>query len=202
MEELVTLLCPHCQERRTFQVVDSLMVAPLANCSATDEYLTYCKECGLGVLLSVVPNERTGSVADSRPHEPPITRSQTAGLPGGMATDLLEACRCYSFTAYRGAGLLVRRAVEQAAVIRKVPLTNRTFQQKLDWLLDEGHLPKQWKASADAVRDIANAAAHGASVIRREEAHTAIRAALAVVSVLMVNNEARVGKQICPEDPA
>ncbi len=191
MEETVTLVCPNCQESRTFSVVRPAMVEPLTGNSGTEEHRAACRKCGLGVLLTVVPDDDTGTVIDMRPQEPPITRSQTADLPQGMADDLLEACRCYSFMAYRGAALLVRRTVEQAVVMRRAPRTKRTLQQKLDWLLDEGHLPKRWKPAADTVRDVANAAAHGASAISGEEARAAVRAGFAVVSALMAEDSRR-----------
>lgn len=181
------LVCPHCQDDRTFQVVHSATVGRRLGEGKSDlgERLGTCRVCGLGVLLSVAPTDDGGSVVGTRPHAPPITRRHTAGLPEGIANDLLEACRCYSFMAYRGAGLLARRAVEQAVVMLGVPLTKRTLHQKLDWLLDAGHLPKRSSSTADTMRDIANAAAHGASAISREEAHTAVSAALAIVTVLV-----------------
>lgn len=117
---------------------------------------------------------------------------QTAGLPEGIARDLLEASTCCSAMAYRGAGLLARRAVEQAVVMLGVPLTKRTFQQKVAWLLEEGHLPKRWRSAAGTILDVGNAAAHGASPISRDEAHAVVRAALSVVSVLVGEGRAEI----------
>ena len=112
-------------------------------------------------------------------------RHQTAGLPAGMADDLLEACRCYSFSAYRGAALLARRSVEQAVVMLGVPPTRRTLQQKLQWLLAEGHLPQRCKPQAVTIRDVGNAASHGGSAVTRDEAHAAVRDALSLVTALV-----------------
>ncbi|HEV2811580.1 MAG TPA: DUF4145 domain-containing protein [Acidimicrobiales bacterium] len=110
---------------------------------------------------------------------------RTAGLPEGIARDLSEASTCCSVHAYRGAGLLTRRAVEQAVVMLGVPPTKRTLQQKIGWLLEEGHLPERWKPAARTISDVGNAAAHGASPISSDEAHAALAAALAVVNVLV-----------------
>lgn len=174
--ESFDLVCPHCQDERIFRVLQP-------------EHLGTCTACGLPLQLSVIATDDGATVAATRPHEPPIARRQTAGLPEGIANDLLEACRCYSFMAYRAAGLLARRAVEQAVVMLGVPPTKKTLQQKLGWLLAAGHLPKRWASPAATIRDVGNAAAHGASAISRDEAHAAVTAAFSVVTVLVGEGE-------------
>lgn len=116
------------------------------------------------------------------PEEPPISAADTARLPEPIAADLLEAARCCSFGAYRAAGLLARRAVEQTAVLRRVPLDMRTLQQKVGWLLDAGWLPRHLAADARTVRDVGAAAAHGGGRLTRDEAYGVVKSALAVVS--------------------
>jgi hypothetical protein len=112
----------------------------------------------------------------------PISEADTAGLPGPIASDLLEASMCCTFGAYRAAGLLARRAVEQVVVLRRVPLDRRTVDQKLAWLREAGHLPPELLADARAVRDLANAAAHGAEGVTADEACAGVRSALAVAA--------------------
>jgi len=121
--------------------------------------------------------------------EPPITDAQTAGLPAPIASDLVEAARCCSFGAYRAAGLLARRAVDQAAVLRRVPLEARTLHQRLGWLLEHGELPRTLGRDARTIRDVGTAAAHGAEALDRSEAYAVVSSALAVVTAL------------CPRDP-
>ncbi|MDP8937694.1 MAG: DUF4145 domain-containing protein [Actinomycetota bacterium] len=122
----------------------------------------------------------------AQPDEGPIDEADTVGLPGPVAADLLEASMCCSFGAYRAAGLLVRRAVEQVAVLRRVPLDMRTLHQKLAWLLQAGHLPHDVVPDARAVRDLGNAAAHGAEGVTMDQACAGVRSALAVaVGVLL-----------------
>lgn len=116
------------------------------------------------------------------------TPRPVAGLPQGIADDLEEATRCLAVQAHRGAGLLARRAVEQAVVMLGVPLTKRTFGQKLDWLVHEGHLPASARSAADTLRDVGNAAAHGANAITAEEAQAGVSAALALVLLLVGGN--------------
>ena len=115
----------------------------------------------------------------------PITERETAGLPGPIAADLLEASACCDAGAYRAAGLLARRAVEQVAVLRRVPLEKRTFHQKVAWLLESGHLPRELTPEARAVRDLGNAAAHGAERLTTEEACAGVRSALVVAIAAM-----------------
>ncbi|HEV2767875.1 MAG TPA: DUF4145 domain-containing protein [Acidimicrobiales bacterium] len=170
--ESFDLVCPHCQDERIFRVVQP-------------GHLGTCTHCGLPLLLSVVPTGDGPTVVVTRPHEPPITRRQTAGLPEGIANDALEAARCYSFMAYRGAGLLARRTVEQAIVMLGVPPTKKTLQHKLHWLLEAGHLPKRWASPAGTILEVGNAAAHGAGAISKGEAHAGVTAALLVVTVLV-----------------
>lgn len=110
---------------------------------------------------------------------------QAAGLPPPVAADVLEAARCCAFGAYRGAGLLARRAVEQAAVMRRMPLEMRTLHQKLGWLLQEGHLPRHLAADARTVRDVGTAAAHGSEAVSRDEAYAVVASALAVVTAVL-----------------
>ena len=111
---------------------------------------------------------------------------QTAGLPGTIADDLREAAECASFGAYRAAGLLARRAVEQVAVMRRVPLEKRTLDQKLGWLLEAGHLPRSLVAHARTVRDVGTAAAHGGEALTRAEAEAVVTSALAVARAVFV----------------
>ena len=110
----------------------------------------------------------------------PISEADTAGLPASIASDLLEASLCCTFGAYRAAALLTRRAIEQVAVLRRVPLEMRTFHQKVAWLLEAGHLPLDLVADARAVRDLGNAGAHGARAVTMEEACAGVRSGLAV----------------------
>ena len=112
--------------------------------------------------------------------EPPIVPADVAGLPAPIAADLLEAAACCAFGAYRGAGLLARRAVEQVVVLRGVPREMRTLQQKIGWLLSAGHLARSLAAAARTVRDVGTAAAHGGDPVTAGEADAVVRAALAI----------------------
>jgi hypothetical protein len=118
--------------------------------------------------------------------DPPIQPADTAGLPAPLAADLLEAASCCAFGAYRAAGLLARRTVEQVVVMRGVPLTMRTLQQKVGWLLTAGYLPRALAADARTVRDVGTAAAHGGDPVTRDEADAVVRAALAVARAVLV----------------
>lgn len=180
--ESLTRVCPDCQENRTFLIVHSVGTPPAV------AHLATCRQCGLALQVSVSSAGATATVVGTRPQEPPILRHQTADLPAGMAEDLLEACRCYSFAAYRGAALLARRSVEQAVVMLGVPPTRRTLHQKIHWLLAEGHLPQRCKQSAVTLRDVGNAASHGASGVSRDEAGAAVSAALSMVTVLVARS--------------
>lgn len=126
---------------------------------------------------------------DITPGPPPIAEAQTSGLPWAVAADLLEAATCCSFGAYRAAGLLARRAVEQAAVLRRVPLEMRTLHQKVGWLLQAGHLPRRLAHEARTVRDVGTAAAHGGERLSRDEAYAVVTAALAVVDAVLTAGE-------------
>ena len=120
--------------------------------------------------------------------EPPITEADVAGLPPSIAADLLEAARCCTFGAYRAAGLLARRAVEQVAVLRRLPLDMRTLDQKLGWLLRAGHLPRERAADARVVRDVGTAAAHGGDALTRAEAEAVVRSALVVARAALLGD--------------
>jgi hypothetical protein len=122
--------------------------------------------------------------------EAPIAPDDTVGLPAPIAADLLEASTCCTFGAYRAAGLLARRAVEQVVVLRRVPLERRTLDQKLAWLLEAGHLPRAYVADARAVRDVGNAAAHGAEDLTSEETYAGVRSALAVAVAVLCRGQA------------
>jgi hypothetical protein len=117
--------------------------------------------------------------------EPPISEADVVGLPRPIAADLLEAAACCNVAAYRAAGLLARRAVEQVAVLRRVPREMATLNQKLGWLLQAGHLPVALAPDARAVRALGNAAAHGADDVTREEAWAGVRSALAVAAAVL-----------------
>lgn len=119
------------------------------------------------------------------PDEAPISASDVAGLPAPVAADLLEAATCCRSGAYRGAGLLARRAVEQVAVMRRLPLDMRTLDQKLGWLLRQGHIPRQLARDARVVRDVGTAAAHGGEALTRDEAYAMVVAAAAVARAVL-----------------
>lgn len=118
----------------------------------------------------------------------PISAADTEGLPPTVAADLLEAARCCSSGAYRGAALLARRTVEQVVVTRRVPLEMRTFQHKVGWLLADGHLPPAFAADARTVRDVGAAAAHGSDPITGDEAVAMVRSALAIARAVLLPN--------------
>lgn len=115
----------------------------------------------------------------TRPEEA-VTEKDTSGLPGPIATDLLEAAACLAIGAHRAAALVARRAVEQVVVMRRVPLETKTFHQKLGWLLQAGHLPRTLAGHARTVGDIGTAAAHGGGALTREEAYAMVVSSLAV----------------------
>ena len=119
------------------------------------------------------------------PAEPPITPADVAGLPAPIAADLLEAAVCCAAGAYRAAGLLARRTVEQVVVMRRVPLEMRTLQQKVGWLLTAGHLPRSLAPDARTMRDVGTAAAHGGDPVTAAEAEAVVRAALAIARAVL-----------------
>jgi hypothetical protein len=115
-----------------------------------------------------------------------ITEDDTAGLPGPVAADLLEAAACWEAGAYRAAVLMARRAVEQVVVMRGVPLEMKTLHQKLVWLLKARHLPGPLAPHARTVRDAGNAAAHGGEPVAADEARSMIVASLAVARAALL----------------
>lgn len=119
----------------------------------------------------------------------PISETDTARLPRPVAADLLEASLCCAVGAYRGAALLSRRAVEQVAVLRRVPLDRRTFQQKVAWLVTASDLPPDLVPAARAVSDLGNAAAHGGEPVTRDEACQGVRSALALALAALGGRE-------------
>lgn len=120
------------------------------------------------------------AMTDAAPEERSITEEDTSGLPGPIATDLLEASACLEFGAHRAAALVARRAVEQVVVMRRVPLEMKTLHQKLVWLLQAGHLPRDLAGHARTVGDVGTAAAHGGEALTRDEAHAMVVSSLAL----------------------
>jgi hypothetical protein len=128
----------------------------------------------------------TAAVSGAVAPDPAISEAETAGLPASIAGDLLEAGECCSFGAYRAAGLLARRAVEQAAIMCRLPLDRKTLGQKMAWLLESGLLPAAFAGDARTVSAVGTAAAHGAEPLTEGEARAAVRSALAVVTAVLV----------------
>ena len=122
-----------------------------------------------------------GAITELVPQESPIIDADLVGLPKSIAADLLEASTCYEVGAHRAVALLARRAVEQVVVMLGVPLGTKTLHQKLAWLIKSGHLPADLADAVRTVRDVGNAAFHGAEPMTREEAKTMVVAALVVV---------------------
>jgi hypothetical protein len=119
-----------------------------------------------------------------------ITDGDTDGLPAPVAADLLEAATCCAAGACRAAALMARRAVEQAVVLRGVPMDAKTLHHKLAWMLTAGHLSKGLAGAARTVRDVGNAASHGGAALTQQEAEAVIDAALAVVRDALLRGSA------------
>ncbi len=122
-----------------------------------------------------------GAITGLVSEQSPVTDADMVGLPRPIAADLLEASTCCDAGAYRAAALLARRAVEQVVVMRGVPLDFTTLHQKLVWLLKSGHLPVDLADAARTVRDVGNAASHGAEAVTPDEAKAIVLASLTVV---------------------
>lgn len=110
---------------------------------------------------------------------------QPPALPPSIGADLEEASACCTFGAYRAAALLGRRAVEQVAVLRRVPRDRTTLSAKVAWLLQDGHLPAACAGDARTVVAVGGAAAHGGAPVTHEEAEAMVRAARAVANAVL-----------------
>lgn len=182
----LSIYCPHCH-RHT-----SLDPAPIeyedsygnkgyvrafwkADHSAT-WWIGVCNGCEKPVLVL-----NHGAIV--YPH--PLPSPSDSSIPQAIRDDLDEAKQCFSVSAWRGAAVLARRAMQSAALDKGA--TKSRLVDQIEELKVKGAITLDLKEWADVVRWVGNDAAHPGGVpVTKDEAEAILELAEQFLNVLYV----------------
>lgn len=123
---------------------------------------------------------------------PPMRPVNTTFIPAAVAAYLREASDAYSVGAYRAVLLLVRSIVEATA--KEKGITTGSLVQKVNSLLEQGHIRRGTSDMAHALRILGNDMAHGDidAVPTQEDADDALTIARFVLDDVYVADARRI----------
>ena len=94
-------------------------------------------------------------------------------LPDDMASLYREAADAASVGAHTACAMVARKILMNLAVIEGAP-ANQTFKQYVDYLANNGFVPKKGRQWVDKIRTKGNEATHEIELISAEEAKDVI----------------------------
>jgi hypothetical protein len=117
------------------------------------------------------------------PH--PLPQSTDQSVPEDIRADLDEAKKCFAVSAWRGASVMARRAMQSAAIEKGA--TKKQLSDQVAELTNCGKITLDLKEWADAVRWVGNDAAHpGGQPVVKEDAEEVLKLAEQFLHVLYV----------------
>jgi len=135
-----------------------------------------CNYCNAPVLAR-------NDAATVYPH--PLPQPTDSNVPEDIRADLDEAKMCFSVSAWRGAAVMARRAMQSAAIEKGS--TKKQLVEQIAEIAAGGKITVDLKEWADVVRWIGNDAAHpGGEPVTREDAEQVLKLAEQFLHVLYV----------------
>jgi hypothetical protein len=117
------------------------------------------------------------------PH--PLPEPTDPNIPEEIRADLDEAKMCFSVSAWRGAAVMARRAMQSAAIEKGA--SKKQLVEQIAELASKGQITVDLKEWADVVRWVGNDAAHpGGDAVTREDAEQVLKLAEQFLHVLYV----------------
>lgn len=181
----ISIYCPFCHQHtsveparvRVDQRYDEFYVDAVWEESEDDRWwIGVCNYCHSPVL---VKND-----ADTI-YPQPLPAPTDTNVPEDIRADLDEAKQCFAVSAWRGAAVMARRAMQSAA-INKGATKNKLADQILE-LATQSKITSDLKEWADVVRWVGNDAAHpGGEQVTGEDAEEVLKLAEQFLHVLYV----------------
>jgi len=188
----LSIYCPHCHKHTSLDVAPAemetpgrslLMPGPIYTGKAVWKagnkdiwWIGICNSCHRPVLV-----HNQGDIIYPAPLPSPTPES----VPEDIRSDLDEAKRCATVSAWRACAVMARRAMQSAAILKGAKKGKLVDQ--VDELWENGVITKDLKEWADTVRWVGNDAAHPDSPpVSREDAEAVLRLAEGFLEVLFV----------------
>ncbi|HIP21918.1 MAG TPA: DUF4145 domain-containing protein [Candidatus Pacebacteria bacterium] len=115
----------------------------------------------------------------------PLPSPTDKNIPEAIRNDLDEAKMCFSVSAWRGAAVMARRAIQSAAIEKGA--TKSRLVGQIEELKNKGLITVDLKEWADVVRWVGNDAAHpGNDNVTRDDAEDILKLAEQFLHVLYV----------------
>jgi hypothetical protein len=115
----------------------------------------------------------------------PLPSPSDSSIPQAIRDDLDEAKQCFSVSAWRGAAVLARRAMQSAALDKGA--TKSRLVDQIGELQVKGAITLDLKEWADVVRWVGNDAAHpGGTAVTKDDAEAILELAEQFLNVLYV----------------
>jgi hypothetical protein len=181
----VSIYCPHCRRHTSLEPapaeceINGRRYRALAVWRPNDYEawrIGVCNACGRPVLVGGEGHIVYPSALPSPTDE---------NIPEAIRSDLDEAKKCDSISAWRGCAVMARRAIQSAA-IDKGAIGSKLVDQIAD-LASKGVITKDLKEWADVVRWVGNDAAHpGGQAITQQDAEDILKLAEQFLHVIYV----------------
>jgi len=184
---LLSIYCPHCEQHTSLDPapVEISVGSERSRVPAIWEVGEYerwwigvCNSCEQAVLV-----HELGESSAVYPHALPSPTD--SNIPDPMRGDLDEAKRCFSVSAWRGAAVLARRAIQSSALDKGAKIEK--LAEQIAELQTKGAIINDLKQWADVVRWVGNDAAHpGGDAVTEEDAEEILKLAEQFLHVLYV----------------
>lgn len=181
----ISIYCPHCHRHTSLEpapveVKIDLRPYYVGAVWKQDDNSTWwigvCNYCKAPVLVQ--NNAKT-----VYPH--PLPQPTDPNVPDEIRADLDEAKKCFAVSAWRGAAVMARRAMQSAAIEKGA--AKKQLVKQVAELADQGKITLDLKEWADVVRWVGNDAAHpGGQPVTREDAEEVLMLAEQFLHVLYV----------------
>jgi hypothetical protein len=197
----VSIFCPHCHQRTSIEPA-RIPVSRAGGLSGSVDaawqknrnskwWIGACNYC-TGVVLVLNSGEKV------YPH--PLPSPTDENVPEDIRGDLDEAKLCFSVSAWRGAAVMARRAMQSAA-IEKGATKKKQLGDQIAELAAQSKITGDLEEWATAVRWVGNDAAHpGKDTVSQEDAEAVVKLAeqflhsLYVAPAIARNLRAKKGK--------
>ena len=158
-------VCGHCN----FHVASNAGYFYSGNDGAKIRHIYICPKCDHPTYFVIDPE-----LAEEEFQIPsPLFGENVKNLPDDIEELYNEARRCLAVSAYTSAVMLCRILLMHIAV-EKGAKEKLTFQEYVDWLEENGYIPRRGKPLVEHVRDRGNKANHKIHLMKHQDAHNLI----------------------------
>lgn len=153
-----SIYCPNCKKYTSITPRTSINSQKF---SGVTHEISECNSCDFMVLV----HRRNGGITKIYPK--PLAKTVDENAPLFLKNDIEEAYTCFSAGAFRGAGVLSRRALQLCCIEKGAP--DKQLNEQIEWLLNQQIITKELKEWADEVRLTGNDAAHPPKKIEEDK---------------------------------